>query len=176
MDLRIADPDDNALPVGQEGEVQMHSIVLTSGYWEKPEANRQVFTADGYLRTGDVGKLDDEGYLHITGRIKELVIRGGENIYPGEIEQAAYKHPGVQEVVVFGVDDETMGEELGLVCFVKPNTSLTEAELRKTLSQHLATYKVPKYIGFSAEPLPRNASEKLHKLRVSEMYKKGAYR
>jgi long-chain acyl-CoA synthetase len=163
------------LPRGEQGEIELRSVVCTPGYWEKPEANRQLFTEDGWMRTGDVGLIDGDGFLYITGRTKELVIRGGENIYPGEIENVAYRHEAVQEVVVFGVDDPLMGEELALVCFLRPGAALDAAGLRRHLSERLAAYKVPKHIAIAKGPLPRNASEKLHKLNVKAAFLAGQY-
>ena len=122
------------------------------------------------MKTGDVGMLDADGYLYITGRIKEIVIRGGENIYPGEIEQAAYEQPQVREVVVFGEPDHAMGEELVMVAYTDPAGGLTEQTLHDFLAQRLAGYKVPRTIALTDTPLPRNASEKLHKLKVKEAY------
>jgi acyl-CoA synthetase (AMP-forming)/AMP-acid ligase II len=170
MELRFVGADGTVLPEGEPGEIEMRGITCTPGYWEKPEANADTFTADGWMKTGDVGMLDEEGYLYITGRIKEIVIRGGENIYPGEIEQAAYERPEVREVVVFGEPDQAMGEELVLVAYLDPAQQLDEATLRNFLKERLAGYKVPRVIQFSSAPLPRNASEKLHKLKVKEAY------
>jgi len=175
MQIRFTDAEDRVLPPGESGEIQLRGITCMVGYWEKPEATREVFTADGWFKTGDVGCIDNDGFLHITGRIKEMVIRGGENIYPIEIEQAAYKHAAVKEVVVFGVDDAAMGEELGMVCHLANDEHLSEDGLRKHLASQLAGFKVPKYIAFSSEPLPRNASEKLHKLRVREEFFAGCF-
>jgi long-chain acyl-CoA synthetase len=108
--------------------------------------------------------------VHITGRIKEIVIRGGENIYPGEIETAAYELDSVHECVVFGEPDDAMGEEMVMVVYITPGKTLEEGELREHLGNRLAGYKVPRTICFSPDPLPRNASEKLHKLKVKEAY------
>jgi long-chain acyl-CoA synthetase len=175
IDIRFVDGEGRELPPGQQGEIQLRSVVCTPGYWEKPDANAQLFTSDGWLRTGDVGLIDGDGFLHITGRTKELVIRGGENIYPGEIEDVAYRDAAVQEAVVFGVDDPRMGEELALVCYLRPGAALDAATLRAHLGERLASYKVPKYIAFSKTPLPRNASEKLHKLNVKAAFLEGQY-
>ncbi len=170
MEFRFVAPDGEVLPEGEAGEIEMRGICITTGYWEKPEANAATFDADGWMKTGDVGMLDEDGFLHITGRIKELVIRGGENIFPGEIEQAAYELPAVREVVVFGEPDDAMGEELVMVAYPAPGEQLDEASLRAFLEERLAAYKVPRTILISSEPLPRNASEKLHKLKVKEAY------
>jgi long-chain acyl-CoA synthetase len=170
MAMRFVDPEGKVVPPGQPGEIEMYGITCTPGYWEKPEANAQTFTADGWLKSGDIGLLDEDGFLHITGRIKEIVIRGGENIYPGEIEQAAYELDSVREVVVFGEPDAAMGEELVMVVYPAPGSGLDENQLRTYLRQRLAAYKVPRTIELWDQPLPRNASEKLHKLKVKEAY------
>jgi long-chain acyl-CoA synthetase len=146
----------------------MRGVTVTPGYWRRDDLNTEAFTDDGWLRTGDVGHLDEDGFVHITGRIKEIVIRGGENIAPIEIENVAYRHSHsrVKEVAVFGVPDDAMGEELAMVCHPRPGQTITEAELRDHLGQTLPGFKVPKYIVISEEPLPRNASEKIHRLAL----------
>lgn len=169
-DIRFVGSDGAELAAGAPGEIEIRGVTCTPGYWEKPEANEKTFVEGGWMKTGDIGRLDEDGFLHITGRIKEIVIRGGENIYPGEIENIAYENDAVHEVVVFGEADEAMGEELVMVVYQKPGESITEDALRANLSEHLASYKVPKTLVFSVQPLPRNASEKLHRLKVKEQY------
>ena len=170
MDIRFVDPAGNVLPEGEAGEIQLRGITCTPGYWEKPEANEKTFHDGGWMETGDIGLIDKDGFIHITGRIKEIVIRGGENIYPGEIEGVAYQMEGIQENVVFGVPDDVMGEEMVLVAYAPPGHTITADDLRAYLKGRLASYKVPKVIEISDKPLPRNASEKLHKLKVKEQY------
>lgn len=169
IEFRFVDPEGQPLPAGEAGEIELRGITCTPGYWQKPEANASTFREGGWMKSGDIGRIDEDGYLHITGRIKEIVIRGGENIYPGEIEQAAYQHPAIKEVVVFGEPDQAMGEELVMVAYAA-EARLEESELRDFLGQRLAGYKVPRSIRFSEQPLPRNASEKLHKLKVREAF------
>ena len=170
VDIRFVDPAGNVLPSGEAGEIQLRGITCTPGYWEKPEANQKTFHDGDWMETGDVGMIDEDGFIHITGRIKEIVIRGGENIYPGEIEGIAYQLDGVQENVVFGVPDDAMGEEMVMVAYATPGKAVTADALRAYLKERLASYKVPKFIEISETPLPRNASEKLHKLKVKEQY------
>jgi long-chain acyl-CoA synthetase len=168
--MRFVDADGNEQPQGVPGEIEMYSITCTPGYFEKPEANAATFNEQRWMKSGDVGMIDEDGFLHITGRIKEIVIRGGENIYPGEIENAAYELDAVQENVVFGIPDQAMGEEMVMVAYATPGTSISADDIRAHLKQRLAGYKVPKFIEISEQPLPRNASEKLHKLKVKERY------
>jgi long-chain acyl-CoA synthetase len=170
IDLRAVDAQGNALPSGQDGEIQLRGVTITPGYWQRDDLTQEAFTPDGWLRTGDLGNIDDDGFLHITGRIKEIVIRGGENIAPIEIENVAYRHPLVKEVAVFGVPDDLMGEELAMVCHPQPGSALTEDELRAHLRDALPTFRVPKYLALTSEPLPRNASEKIHRLALRNSF------
>ncbi|MGI9285173.1 MAG: class I adenylate-forming enzyme family protein [Pseudomonadales bacterium] len=169
VELRFVDPDGQELPAGEPGEIQCRGVTLCAGYWGKPEASAEIMH-DGWMKTGDIGVLDEDGFLHITGRIKEIVIRGGENIYPGEIEGVAYAHEAVQENVVFGVPDRDMGEELAMVVYPQPSHPLTVEELRNHLEARLAKFKVPKYIELVDEPLPQNASGKLFKRKLQEEF------
>ena len=173
IEFRVAAPDGVVLPSTEEGEIQLRGVTVTPGYWRRDDMTREAFTVDGWLRTGDLGHVDRDGFVHITGRIKEIVIRGGENISPIEIENVAYRHPAVKEVAAFGVGDDAMGEELALVCHPRPGSALDEQELRKHLQTTLPAFKVPKYITITRAPLPRNASEKIHRLAISRNYLAG---
>ncbi|CAN5257298.1 class I adenylate-forming enzyme family protein [soil metagenome] len=168
IELRVVDTTSKvSSSASYEGELQLRGVTVTPGYWQLDELTRDAFTVDGWFRTGDLGRLDEDGFLHITGRSKEIVIRGGENIAPVEIENVAYRHAAVKEVAVFGVPDDAMGEELVLVYYENPwSTTLTEGQLRSLLNAHLPAFKVPKYIRLSEQPLPRNASEKIHRAAV----------
>lgn len=170
VDLRFLEVDSDKPDADAGGEIEIFSVCCTPGYWQKPDANADTFDQQRWMKTGDIGRVDDDGFLHITGRLKEIVIRGGENIYPGEIEQAVYEVPEVKENVVFGVPDETMGEELAMVLYIAEGEDLTEEAVRGFLKSRLAAYKVPRYIQFSDAPLPQNASGKLHKLKVREAF------
>ena len=170
IELRVADTDGAVVSSTEDGEIQLRGVTVTPGYWDLDDMTREAFTIDGWLRTGDLGHLDEDGFLHITGRIKEIVIRGGENISPIEIENVAYRHPAVKEVAVFGVADDAMGEELAMVCHPQPDAALTEDDLREHLRISLPAFKVPKYITLTDAPLPRNASEKIHRLALRRSY------
>jgi len=170
IDIRVVDTQGNSLPSQQDGEIQLRGVTITPGYWHRDDLTQEAFTRDGWLRTGDLGNIDDDGFLHITGRIKEIVIRGGENIAPIEIENVAYRHSSVKEAAVFGVPDDLMGEELAMVCHPQPGSALTEDELRAHLVKALPTFKVPKYLVMTDEPLPRNASEKIHRLALRNSF------
>jgi long-chain acyl-CoA synthetase len=170
IDLRVVDAQGNSLPPEADGEIQLRGVTVTPGYWQRDDLTQEAFTPDGWLRTGDLGNVDDDGFLHITGRIKEIVIRGGENIAPIEIENVAYRHSSVKEVAVFGVADDQMGEELAMVCHPQPGSALTADELRQHLRALLPTFKVPKYVAITDEPLPRNASEKIHRLALRDSF------
>ena len=153
-----------------DAEVQLRGVTVTPGYWQRDDLTTEAFTADGWIRTGDLGHLDEDGFLHITGRIKEIVIRGGENISPIEVENVAYRYPAVKEVAVFGVPDDAMGEELAMVCYPRAQATLTGDQLRSHLQKSLPSFKVPKYIAISDAPLPRNASEKIHRLALRRSF------
>ena len=167
IEMRFLNASGTEVEPPSTGEVQLRGVTVTPGYWHRDDLTAGAFTADGWIRTGDLGHLDDDGFLHITGRIKEIVIRGGENISPIEVENVAYRHPCVKEVAVFGVPDDLMGEELVMVCYPRSHAALTDFQLRGHLQKSLPSFKVPKYIVIADAPLPRNASEKIHRLALS---------
>jgi len=163
LDLRIVDEDGKELPAGERGELLIRGTSVISGYWQRPDANAETFT-DGWLRTGDVAYLDDEGYIFIVDRIKDLVIRGGENIGCGEVEAAMLEHPQVLEAAVYAVPDERLGEEVGVTLYC--NGGVTEDELREFLAPRLARFQIPRYIRMTGEPLLRIASGKIFKRQL----------
>ena len=146
----------------EAGELCIWGAMNFSGYWNKPDATAASLT-DGWVHTGDVGHLDEEGYVFITDRLKDMVLRGGENIGCQEVEAVLYEHETVQEAAVFGVPDERLGETLAAVVVVKPEMSLTEDDVRTFVAGHLAKFKVPDHVWIRRERLPRIASEKIFK-------------
>ncbi len=160
LDLKIVDEAGKALPAGERGELLIRGASVFRGYWNRPDANAELFV-DGWFRTGDVAYLDSEGFLFIVDRIKDLIIRGGENIGCGQVEAALIQHPMVHEAAVYGVPDERLGEEVGATIFA--DADLDIGELKSFLGQHLARFEVPRYIRVSHEPLPRTASGKILK-------------
>jgi long-chain acyl-CoA synthetase len=161
VEIRICGDDGLPLPSGRQGEVQMRGPIVMPGYWNRPDASRAALTAEGWLRTGDLGVLDSEGYLTLTGRSKEIIIRGGENVYPVEIESVLMLHPDVLDAGVAGRAHPDLGEEVIAVVQVTPNSTVSAAELRTLVGQHLAAFKVPVEVNVGTGSLPRNAAGKL---------------
>jgi long-chain acyl-CoA synthetase len=163
VEVRIEAADGRDAPLGEPGEVCVRGPILMKGYWGKPEATAEVIGDDGWLRTGDIGTLDDEGFLTITDRKKDVIIRGGENVYCVEIENRLVDHPAVADAAVVGVPHLSLGEEVKAVVQVEPGETLTADALRQWVAAELADFKVPAHVELRDEPLPRNASGKLLK-------------
>ena len=170
VDLAILDDDGRALPRGETGEVSIRSVANFLGYWKNPEATAAAFTADAYFRTGDLGYLDDDGYLFIVDRKKDIIIRGGENIACIEVEEAIYAHPDVAECSVFGLPDERLGEIPAAVYLLRPGASLPPEELQEYLREHIAAFKVPARLWQAQEQLPRLGTQKVDKRAVKASY------
>ena len=162
VDIAIAAPDGSHLPVGGTGEVLIRGPIIMPGYWNKAEATAST-VIDGWLHTGDVGHLDDEGYLFITDRAKDMLIRGGENVYCVEIENRLVEHPHIADAAVVGVPHPELGEEVKAVIEVLDGEELTDDEVRAWVAESLAAFKVPTYVERWDGKLPRNASGKLLK-------------
>ena len=161
LDLRVVDESGKTLPSGERGELLIRGASIMQGYWQNPKANAENFVDGDWFRTGDVAVIDDEGFLFIVDRIKDLVIRGGENIGCGAVEYALQEHPAVEEASVYGVPDERLGEEVAATLYIsKP---VTDDELRDFLSTRLGKFQIPRYFRFSTEPLPRGATGKILK-------------
>ncbi|HMT48344.1 MAG TPA: class I adenylate-forming enzyme family protein [Novosphingobium sp.] len=158
--MRIVDANGAVLPTGQSGEIQFRGAMAMQGYWNRPEETAAAFTADGWLRTGDVGYLDAEGYVFIVDRVKDMVISGGENIYCAEVERVMGEMPGVGECAAFGIPDERLGE---LLVAVVVGQGMDEAAVREWVGERLARYKAPGRVVISDQPLPRNDVGKVNK-------------
>ncbi|MFT7219968.1 MAG: long-chain acyl-CoA synthetase [Candidatus Azotimanducaceae bacterium] len=169
LDIRVVDDEGKELAVGSRGELQIRGVSIIDGYWDRPEANAETFVGE-WLKTGDVAYIDDDGYLYIVDRIKDLVIRGGENIGCAEVEAGLLAHPNIQEASVYSVPDERLGEEVGATLYCA--SPIEEDDLRAFLLEHIARFKIPRYLSFFSEPLPRIASGKIDKRQLREQFVK----
>ena len=165
-ELKVIAENGETLEPMNRGELLIRGSTIFQGYWNKPEANAEVFTSDGWMKTGDVAYIDEEGYLYIVDRIKDLVIRGGENIGCGEVEAALLEHPDVLEASVYAVPDERLGEEVGATYY--SSEELQEEDLRKFMADRLAKFKIPRYLWGQRNALPRTASGKILKREIRE--------
>ena len=166
LELQIVDEDGNECPTLTAGELLVRGTSIFRGYWNRPDANAETFVNGDWMRTGDVAYLDEEGFLFIVDRIKDLVIRGGENIGCGEVEAALLEHPLVYEASVYAVPDERLGEEVGTTLYTE--RELSDGELNEFLSERLAKFKIPTYVWQQQQPLPRTASGKILKRELRE--------
>ncbi|WP_336204424.1 acyl-CoA synthetase [Nonomuraea sp. LPB2021202275-12-8] len=168
-DVKLVAPDGSLAAPGQPGEVHVQGPNVTPGYWRRPEETEKVLSADGWLRSGDVGVADEDGYVRISDRINDMIISGGENIYPAEVESALYGHPAVAECAVIGVADHKWGEVGKALVVLRPGETVRPEDLIAHLYGRLARYKIPKHVEFVPE-LPRNAAGKLLKARLRTLY------
>jgi len=171
VDLAILDDSGKPVAQGLRGEIGIRSVANFREYWGRPQATRDAFTADRYFLTGDIGYLDEEGYLFIVDRKKDIIIRGGENISCQEVEAAIYEHPAIAEVAVFGLADERLGEVPGAVVLLRDGETLTADDLCAFLFAHIAAFKVPSRIWFADGPLPRLGTEKIDKVTLRAKYR-----
>jgi long-chain acyl-CoA synthetase len=172
-DLRVTDPDGNILPPNSVGEIWGFGPNIVKGYWNKPEASAATFV-DGWVRTGDIGRIDDEGFLFIMDRAKDMLIRGGENIYCVEVEAALYEHPAVMDAAIVARPHHTLGEEPAAVVTLKDGASADADELRAFVASRLAAFKVPVEVRFWDGPLPRNANGKILKSELKTLFASAA--
>ncbi|MEM9055002.1 MAG: class I adenylate-forming enzyme family protein [Pseudomonadota bacterium] len=162
VELKIVDPDGKELPAGEVGELWCKGAMNCKASWNKPEATAETFV-DGWVVTGDLARFDEEGFLYLVDRAKDMLIRGGENIYCIEVESALYDHPAVMDASVVGIPHKVLGQEVGAVVQLKPGMSASEDELRAHVRSQIAAFKVPVEIQFQDDPLPRNANGKIMK-------------
>jgi len=168
QEVEIMDDENNILPYGERGEICVKGEAVMLGYLNKPEATAEVIR-DGWLHTGDMGHMDEQGYVYISGRKKEMINRGGENIYPREIEIPLEKHPKIAEVAVVGAPDPALGERVRACIVLHPGCSLTAEEVKEYLADKIAKYKLPEFIEFMPA-LPRNPTGKIMKQELKEMF------
>jgi long-chain acyl-CoA synthetase len=167
MRLEIRDPDRRQVPTGQRGEIWFDGPMLIRGYWNNPKATAETIV-DGWLRSGDIGRVDDDGFYYIEDRLKDMILRGGENVYCAEVESAIYEHPAIHEAAVFGVPDERLGEEVAVAIHLVDGATLTPDELRAFLSTKIAAFMIPSRIVISDDPLPRNPAGKFLKRQLRD--------
>jgi len=161
--VKVIDPSGAEVPPGETGEVCIAGPILMAGYWNKPEATAEAIDEDGWLHTGDLGHVDGEGFVYITDRKKDMIIRGGENIYCVEIEQRLVTHPDIADAAIIGVPHPELGEEVKAVVQLEDGATLSEADVKQWVADALAAFKVPTYVDLTFDQLPRNASGKLLK-------------
>jgi acyl-CoA synthetase (AMP-forming)/AMP-acid ligase II len=168
-ELRVTTPDGSILPAGEVGELWCKGPQMVKGYWNKPEATAETFV-NGWVRTGDLAYVDEEGFCFIVDRAKDIIIRGGENIYSSEVENVLYDHPSVTDAALIGLPHRTLGEEPAAVVHLAPGTEASEEELKAWVRARLAVFKTPVRILFLPDPLPRNANGKIMKKELKSLF------
>ena len=166
-DVKVVDSDGSTLPQGATGEICVRGAQVIKGYLNRPEATAETIV-DGWLHTGDIGYIDEHNFIYLVDRAKDMVLRGGENVYSTEVETAIFKHSSVAECAVFAVPDERLGEEVGAAVFPAQDTQPTAGEIREFCKTHLAPFKIPRYIWIMDQPLPRNANGKFLKKELQK--------
>jgi fatty-acyl-CoA synthase len=168
VEVRVADPaTGETVPRGTTGELCTRGYSVMLGYWEEPERSAEAVDADGWMHTGDLATMDAEGYLEIVGRSKDMVIRGGENVYPREVEEFLYTHPDVADVQVFGVPDDRYGEELMAWVVLRDGAGASAEDLRAFCRGRIAHFKVPRYVRV-VDAFPMTVTGKVQKFRMRE--------
>jgi fatty-acyl-CoA synthase len=169
VEVKIADPETGAdLPPGQQGELCTRGFIVMRGYYNMPEATAKAIDKDGWLHTGDLATMDERGYCKITGRLKDMIIRGGENVYPREIEEFLYTHPKIADVQVVGVPDMKYGEEVMAWVKLKEGETATADEIREFCRGKIAHYKVPRFVKFTGD-FPMTVTGKIQKYKMREV-------
>jgi long-chain acyl-CoA synthetase len=167
MEIEIRDPQLRSLPRGESGEIWFKGPMLIRGYWGKPEATEETIV-DGWLCSGDLGRIDAEGFVYVEDRAKDMILRGGENVYCAEVEGAIYEHPAIHEAAVFGVPHERLGEEVGVAIHLNDGATIDIDQLKAHVGERLAAFKVPAHVFVLPEPLPRNAAGKFLKRELRD--------
>jgi len=164
VQMRVVDKEDHAVPQGEVGEIVIRGPNVMKGYWQRPEATAEAIR-DGWFHTGDLARVDEDGYFYIVDRKKDLIIRGGYNVYPREIEEVLYEHPAVAEAAVVGVPHPALGEEVGAAVALKPGAAITAEELRDHVKAHVAAYKYPRQV-WIVDVLPKGPTGKILKREI----------
>ena len=172
MRVEVRDENLKPVPTGQSGEIWFFGPMLIRGYWNRPEATAETIV-DGWLRSGDLGRLDADGFVYVEDRVKDMILRAGENVYGAEVESAIYEHPAVHEAAVFGVPHERLGEEVAVAIYPNDHTTLTAEELWEFLEGKISKHKIPTHVVIINEPLPRNAAGKFLKRDLQQQVVKG---
>jgi long-chain acyl-CoA synthetase len=169
VECRIADLEDPKETLGPDepGELMLRAPIVMQGYYGNEEETREIIEPDGWLHSGDIARMDEEGYIHIVDRAKDMIIRGGENVYPREIEEFLYGHPEISAVQIYGVPDERYGEKVAAAVILKEDASITEEDVKEYCREHIARYKVPEYVDF-VEEFPMTGSGKIQKFKLRE--------
>jgi long-chain acyl-CoA synthetase len=166
VQMRVVDLDGVEVPQGDTGQIQIRGHNVMKGYWNLPDATKDTITADGWLNTGDVGRIDEDGYFYIVDRTKDMIIRGGYNVYPREIEEVLYEHPAVAEAAVIGIPHDSLGEEVGAAVALKKGATATPDELRDYVKARVAAYKYPRLV-WLVDALPKGPTGKLLKREIT---------
>ncbi|MCV7197588.1 long-chain-fatty-acid--CoA ligase [Mycobacterium angelicum] len=166
VEMRVVDPNGAEVPPGEPGEIQIRGHNVMKGYWNLPEATKSTISEDGWLSTGDVGRVDEDGYFYIVDRTKDMIIRGGYNVYPREIEEVLYEHPAVAEAAVVGMPHDSLGEEVGAAVALKKNATADPDELRDYVKARVAAYKYPRRI-WLVDALPKGPTGKVLKREIT---------
>ncbi|HEU0316452.1 MAG TPA: long-chain fatty acid--CoA ligase, partial [Solirubrobacteraceae bacterium] len=160
------DSEDHEVPAGEVGEIVIRGYNVMKGYWQRPEATAETII-DGWLHTGDMGRVDEDGYFYVVDRKKDMIIRGGYNVYPREIEEVLYEHPAVREAAVVGVPDDELGEEIGAAVALRAGAEATAEELREFVRERVAAYKYPRRVWF-VDDLPKGPTGKILKREIEQ--------
>jgi long-chain acyl-CoA synthetase len=166
VQMRVVDLDGAEVPQGETGEIQIRGHNVMKGYWNLPDATKSTITPDGWLATGDVGRVDEDGYFYIVDRTKDMIIRGGYNVYPREIEEVLYEHPAVVEAAVIGIPHDSLGEEVGAAVALKKDANVHPDELRDYVKARMAAYKYPRRV-WLVDALPKGPTGKVLKREIT---------
>jgi fatty-acyl-CoA synthase len=168
LEVKIVDEEGRTVPVGAPGDICTRGYAVMDGYWEDPERTAETVDTEGWLHSGDLGVMDPDGYVAVVGRLKDMIIRGGENIYPREIEEFLFTHPDIKDAKVIGVPDEKYGEEVCAWVQLRQRATLDEEAIRAFCKEHIAYFKVPRYVRL-VEAFPMTVTGKVQKFRMREI-------